>query len=62
MMDYKDAIQAIFDELCADAGYENYWDAPDAVQSELYDRAMSLYTDRIAGQADYLRDLEMEKS
>lgn len=60
MSDYKDAIQYIFEDLCDEAGYENYWDAPEAVQHELYGRAMSLYTDRMADHGDMLLDMQRE--
>lgn len=58
--DYKDEIQAIFEELCFEAGFEEYWDAPEQTQYELYQRATVLYSDRLADMADDYRERQTE--
>lgn len=60
MSDYKDAIQAIFDELCIDRYDKNYWELPEDVQYKTYLEAQDMYVERMASQADYLLDRERE--
>ncbi len=61
MSDYKDAIQAIFDELCSERYDKNYWELPDNIQSDLYAEAMRNYTERMADRADFLLDQWRER-
>ena len=60
MLDYKEQIQAIFEEL-VDRHYGcNYWELPEEKQQFLYAEATELATDRLADRADYLRKAERE--
>ena len=61
MSDYKDAIQAIFEEMCFDEFGTEFWDLSDDVQATLYTKAEREYADRMADRADYLRKREREE-
>jgi hypothetical protein len=61
MMDHKDAIQAIFEEMCYDRYDRRYWELPDETQYELYLEAQRTYVDQVADRADYLRKAERER-
>ena len=58
--DYKDDVQAIFDELCQERCGVDYWHLPDDVQYALYREAERMYIDQMCDQADYLRNRERE--
>lgn len=60
-MDYKEDIQRIFEELCRKRYAADYWELSQDTQFKLYSEAQSLYIDRMADQADYLRKAEREK-
>ena len=59
---YKDAIQAIFEEKVQELhdGCE-YWDLPEEEQLRLYREAELALADRLADRAEYQRDAEREK-
>ncbi len=60
--DYKDDIQAIFEELCRERfATDKYWTLSDDAQYVLYEEATQLYVERMADRADYLRKAEREK-
>jgi hypothetical protein len=61
VLDYKDAIQAIFEEMCYDRYDQHYWELPDETQYELYLEAQRTYVDQMADRADYLRKAERER-
>lgn len=61
-MDYKDQIQAIFEDLVfARYDHTEYWKLPSAEQDRLYGIAMREYADRMADRADTLRKREREE-
>ncbi|SRR6266567_1371939 len=59
MSDYKDAIQAIFEEMVAGKYECEYWDLPQEEQDRLYREAEMAFVDRVADRADYLRKAEV---
>jgi hypothetical protein len=62
MSDYKDAIQAIFEDLIfARYDHTEYWKLPQEEQDRLYGIATREYADRMADRADYLRKSERER-
>ncbi len=58
--DYKDDIQAIFEELCSERYDTDYWHLPNDVQYQLYREATDKYVERMADRADYLRKSQRE--
>ena len=60
-MDYKDAIQAIFEEMVQNEFGTDYWNLPEDEQYRLYNLATREYADRMADRADYLRKAAREK-
>ena len=60
MLDYKEQIQAIFEEMVDREFGCNYWDLSEDEQYELYKKATKEYTERVADQADYFRKAERE--
>ena len=61
MQSYKDAIQAIFEDMVfSQYGHDRYWELPTADQDVLFAQAERLYADRMADRADYLRKKECE--
>ena len=58
---YKDQIQAIFEEMCAEKYGVDYWNLPQDTQYRLYNEATRVYADRMADRADYLRKREREE-
>lgn len=61
MSDYKDAIQAIFEEtIFKKYGHTEYWKLSGEEQDLLYNRATREYVERMADRADYLRKAERE--
>ena len=62
MLDYKEHIQAIFENLCMQRHFANYWDLPQDLQFKLYAEAEREYAERAADRADYMRKAERERA
>ena len=60
MSDYKDQIQAIFEELATERYNLDYWELTNETQDRLYREATNIYAERMADRADYLRKAERE--
>ena len=61
MLDYKDAIQAIFEDLVfARYDHTEYWKLPSDEQDRLYGIATREYANRLADRADCMRKKERE--
>lgn len=61
MLDYKEGIQAIFEDLCDERHGCEYWKLDDETQYKLYTEASSMYFDKMADYADYHRKAERER-
>lgn len=61
MLDYKEQIQALFEDLVfARHDHTEYWKLPREEQDRLYGIATRQYADRMADHGDYLRKRERE--
>lgn len=63
MLDYKDRIQCIFENLCLQQfDTDEYWTLPQDVQYKLYQEATEFYSEMLADRADYMRKAERERT